>query len=275
TQAVIEDNNIVGQRITLIVKTDVGASAGSLEILVNESLNLGTENYLDTTRWQPVTPTPTATTHLSSDGTVLIRRGDTVKTTSGSVYRRVSFNEDEKVALGAAERADVSFVTGPIINATVTFSGNTVTRTDCVTTSSTCGGWSGLSAGQTIDIAGNTANSSDGLAFYTIGTVGTDASNHAFFTVVLPSNTTLTGEAGRAVKVLPIAVDPLEFRLVGAGTSVSVTFANNGFDGIGRVGDTITRATGTWTGFATGSLVKVTGSSEAANNTTIASAYYT
>src|SRR5207253_6844006 len=47
TQAVIEDNNIVGQRITLIVKTDVGASAGSLEILVNESLNLGTENYLD------------------------------------------------------------------------------------------------------------------------------------------------------------------------------------------------------------------------------------
>src|SRR5439155_25455204 len=70
-------------------------------------------------------------------------------------------------------------------------------------------------------------------------------------------------------------VDPLEFRLVGAGTSVSVTFANNGFDGIGRVGDTITRATGTWTGFATGSLVKVTGSSEAANNTTIASAYYT
>ena len=70
-------------------------------------------------------------------------------------------------------------------------------------------------------------------------------------------------ETGRSVTILPVVLDPL-FTALGGPVSVEVTFAHRGNDSSGtRLGDTITRTSGSWLadGYVVGSLVRIAGSS--------------
>ena len=195
---------------------------------------------------------------------------DTTLTIQGQIGRTVeptlialdgdAFTADERVAMAAAERADVAYLSASPIDASVTFDAATrsMARTDG-------GSWSGFSAGMTIAVYGNTANATEGLAYYTVEAVdGT--------VMTLSAGDELISEAGRDVTVAPVVLDPT-FESLGS-ASVSVTFADNGYTRIGRVGDTIARTDGgSWIaeGYSVGALVKIDG---ATANATDVGAYY-
>ncbi|MGB8167439.1 MAG: hypothetical protein WCF18_08100, partial [Chthoniobacteraceae bacterium] len=174
--------------------------------------------------------------------------------------------DDEKVAIGAAERSDVTFVGGAAITTTVDFTASsgvtagTIRRTDGLA-------WTGLSAGMGINLMGASLNANPDLAFYTIASISGD-------TITLVATDTVVAEPGKSITFLPLVLDPV-FKAQGAAADVAVTFSYNGFgsDGL-RQGDTITRTTGDWTadGYAVGSLIRVAGAS---GNVTDASSYYT
>jgi len=165
------------------------------------------------------------------------------------------FTDEERVALAAAERADVAFLSGSMVDAVVNFDANarSLTRTDGLD-------WSELSAGMFIRIQGNTANATEGLDYYTVQSI--DGAT----LYLSAADELVSSEVGKAVTVAPIVLDPA-FQKV-AEISAMVSFTNNGFTSTGRAGDTITRSDGgDWLadGFSEGSLLKVSG--ETANAT--------
>ncbi|MEZ0274283.1 MAG: beta strand repeat-containing protein, partial [Roseimicrobium sp.] len=165
------------------------------------------------------------------------------------------FTAGEIVAMAAAERADVSFLGGAPINATVNFTpapngGKATIRT------SNGSAWAGLTAGMAIKVTGATGNTTPGLSYYTIFSVNGD-------TITLATNDVLIAESGRSVTILPIVLDP-RFAKQGEAQQVEVTFKYNAFNQDGtRKADTITRTSGSWVtdGYVVGSLVRIAGSS--------------
>ncbi|BCS96179.1 hypothetical protein DSLASN_18110 [Desulfoluna limicola] len=159
-----------------------------------------------------------------------------------------TFTSDERVAMAAAERADVTYLSADAVEARVSFDGaaNTMTRTDGSP-------WSGFSAGMAVTVTGNTANGTEGLSYHRVESVDGAV-------ITFGGNTQLVSESGRDVSVSAIVLDPTFASL--ATTDVAVTFADNGYNSTGRVGDTITRSDGgSWLadGFVAGSLVKIDG----------------
>jgi len=111
------------------------------------------------------------------------------------------FTDDERVAMAAAERADVSYLSTDLVDATVTFTFDdvnsvwTLTRLDL-------SDWTGFSAGMNIIVRGNTANETEGLSYYTI-----DAVNGNQITLST-GDSGLVAEAGKSVQVAGIVLDP-------------------------------------------------------------------
>ena len=129
--------------------------------------------------------------------------------------------EDDRVALAAAERLDVQYLSAAPVTSTANFSGFTITRT---------GGdsWSGFSAGMYITIEGangqHTQNETNANVFYKITAVSGDV-DHNTLTV----DRSLTTEFAKSVSVAPVVLDPV-FQAQGGPFSVAVHFIANGFD---------------------------------------------
>jgi hypothetical protein len=107
-----------------------------------------------------------------------------------------ALTDDERVALAAAERSDITFLTGAIETVNVSFDATmrTITRSSGV--------WTGLAAGMHIKVWGPTANATEGAAYYTIASV--DGA-----TLTLVAGPELFSEGGITVEIVPIALDPL------------------------------------------------------------------
>ena len=169
---------------------------------------------------------------------------------------------DELDTLAAAERTDISFLSGTRITTTVSFDGSAGTITKA------SGDWSGsgLVHGSTLQIEGTTANANDGASYYTVDTVVGN-------TITLIATDSLKSEAGKVITIDPIAVDP-GFQASGT-TTATVTFQYNGFTGATRNADTITRTDGgsfVTDGITSGSLIEISGPTL---NATGVGAFYT
>jgi hypothetical protein len=195
--------------------------------------------------------------------------GDVTVSVHGQIGRTVEptlivldghkFTDDERVAMAAAERADVTYLSAGTIDANVTFdaAAHSMTRTDGAT-------WNGFSAGMAIAVYGNTANATEGLSYYTVESV-------AGAVMTLETGAELTSEVGKDVTIGVIVLGPTFESL--ATTLLSVTFADNGYTSTGRAGDTIVRTDGSWLadGFTVGSLVRIDGTT--VNATDIGTCY--
>ena len=155
--------------------------------------------------------------------------------------------DDERVALAAAERGDVTYLGGPAISATVNF---TASSTGVPGTIRLANGanWVGLTQGLTIKVDGSSANAN---TYFKIASVVGNV-------VTLSTDDKIVAETGRNVSILPVVLDP-HFTALSGPASVAVTFVNRGNDSSGnRLGDTITRTSGSWItdGYVVGSLVE-------------------
>ncbi|MDZ4169923.1 MAG: hypothetical protein U1E26_09770, partial [Coriobacteriia bacterium] len=161
----------------------------------------------------------------------------------------VTFTDDEKVALGAAERTDITFLADAAVNSVVTFNTvqtspgvylNTITRVSGSVFTS-------LTAGMTIVVRGNTGNATEDDEYYTIASATSTI-------LTLLSTDRLAYEDGRNVSIIPIVRDPSFSQTTTL--SAEVVFGDNGY--------TIVRTGGSsWNGIITdGSIIKITGSTE-------------
>ena len=168
----------------------------------------------------------------------------------------VTFTTDQQVALAAAERTDVQFLSGASVSATVNFSAsaNTITRTDS-------GNWSAFSVGDylTIQPTGSqtTLNQTSSTTFDRITAINGNV-------LTISNDTPLISENAKAISVAKIVLDPTFQSTVAAPQSVAVYFnaataTQNGT--IVRTGG------GSWItdGYAVGQLLELSGS---ANNST-------
>ncbi len=150
----------------------------------------------------------------------------------------------QKVALAAADRVDVSYLSGLSTSASalVNFQGNAITRIDG-------GSWltAGFQAGMNIEVSGASSNAfSIAGQFYKLAAVSAGV-----LTLSLPAGTHLVTESGKSVSVAPVS------------EAATADFG---------IGGTLTRTDGrSWlTGglFQVGQLVEVDGSSANASTTT-------
>ena len=156
---------------------------------------------------------------------------------------------DELDTLAAAERTDISFLSGTRITTTVSFDASAGT----ITKASGDWGGTGLVHGSTLQIEGTTANANDGAAYYTVDTVVGN-------TITLIATDSLKSESGKVITIDPIAVDP-GFQASSTSTA-TVTFQYNGYTGPTRNADTITRTDGgsfVADGITSGSLIEISG----------------
>ena len=188
--------------------------------------------------------------NITATSIKLVTSGDIGATTGQTeLVIGTAFSDAQKEALSAAERADVSFLSGVAQTAAVIFNGpaRTITRTDNLD-------WTGIVAGTALKITGNSSNATVGLAYYTVAEVipasgGQPAvirlMNNAEFgcapnTTCVPPVFT---EATPTVTLLPVALDPT-FQTARTLTNIPVFFLNNGFTLTGRAGDTVKRNDG-------------------------------
>ncbi|MBA3348546.1 MAG: hypothetical protein H0T13_08305, partial [Actinobacteria bacterium] len=148
----------------------------------------------------------------------------------------------------------VTLIVDPSVTTTVSFdaAARTITRSS--------GTWTTISAGQTIKVSGVTPNANDAYSFYTVLSVSGSV-------ITLASGDVLTTQSGIPnVTVRPVALNPT-FERRGGVSGLAVTITDNGFNTLGRVGDTITRTSGSWIsdGFVKGALLKI-GSGENATD---------
>ncbi|MCW2999090.1 MAG: type secretion target repeat protein, partial [Solirubrobacterales bacterium] len=191
--------------------------------------------------------------NILADDVTIISSGDAVAG-KGTIGRTVgqtqialdnhTLDPDENVALGAAERTDVTYIGGTLMTATVTY--NHAART--ITRSS--GTWSGFGVGDVIRVDGTTNSSLIGVAYYTVAAVTATTITVAGG----PSAPPITDQTNVRVNVVPI-IDP----------TVTTTIT---FDAAAR---TITKSTD-WTGITAESTIKVAGNTPNANT---AFTYYT
>ncbi|MGH3551947.1 MAG: beta strand repeat-containing protein, partial [Mycobacterium sp.] len=203
---------------------------------------------------------------ILTQGNVTLLTHGSVGENSGSVLIALpppasGFSTDELLALATAERTDVQFLGAAPIDATVNFSGTTITRTDG-------GNWNGLSVGMYVTIDGNngnvTRNATDSNVFDQITAISQDGSGRWVLTV----NVGLTSENAKQILVAPIVLDPTFEALPLAGQSTpalksaSVHFVANGFDattGNPVPGQIVRDGGGSWLadGFQVGDLLQI------------------
>ena len=167
----------------------------------------------------------------------------------------INLSDADRIALAAAERTDVQFLSAPLQTATVNFvsSNNTIVRTDG-------GTWTGISAGQVITIgdatpapgqpASHTQNATTSTVFYKVVSVSGG-------TITINAATPLKNEVAKQITLAPVVTDP-SFAASAPAVSATVSFTTNTLTS----GGTIVRATGSFVadGFAAGQLLTVAGS---------------
>ena len=202
---------------------------------------------------------------------VTLLTGGSVGQNSGTLEIPVSpggtYTTQQLLALATAERTDVQFLGAPATNATVNFSGNTIT----LISDGGSNNWSadGFAVGDYISIEGKTQNSTDGGALdQIIGLTST----------VLTLNTTLATETSVQISIAPVVENPvfeplpLTGQTMAASESVNVNFIGNGFDndtGLAMPGEIARDDGGSWLadGFQVGDLVQLTGPASSNNST--------
>src|SRR5208283_1151388 len=184
-----------------------------------------------------------------------------------------TYTTPQLLALATAERTDVQFLGAPPTNATVDFSGNTIT----LISDGGSNNWSadGLAVGDYISIEGKTQNSTDG---------GTLDQIIGLTPTVLTLSTTVATETSVQITIASVVANPLfeALPLTGQTTpapeSVNVNFVGNGFDnntGLPMPGEIVRDDGGSWLadGFRVGDLVQLTGPAGSNNSTGVGLAY--
>ncbi len=274
TQVTIEEDNIRGQNVTLVVSNgQIGATGGSVDININKL------------RLDPVSGTLTfqggnqiaaanfiAAGFLVSDQVFVEGSGNsgpyvvtarstttlTVKNLDGTAVNwaapgaadvdvSITLTDDERVTLAAAERTDVVYIKGTPPTSQVKFFDNganpdTIQRIGL--------GLFNVSAGDFIQVSGNSANATEGSdQFYRVASATTTL-------ITLDPGDSLNTEFGSIVEITNMILDPGSPIVTATFPStVDVLFANNGN------ADTITRSGG-WAGFQAGMFIAVIGSAD-------------
>ncbi|HUJ86770.1 MAG TPA: hypothetical protein VLX30_07975 [Burkholderiales bacterium] len=201
---------------------------------------------------------------------VTLITGQSVGQTGGSIVIDLSheFTTDERVALAAAERLDVQYLAAAPLDATVNFSGNTITRLSGDSFSS-------LQVGMYITVDGNgqtTQNATNSNVFYQITGISVNGSGQT----VLTLDSSLVTEYSKPVSVGQVVLDPV-FSAIDSPQSVDVHFVGNHLDsssGLPVPPQIVRDDSGSWIddGYQVGDLLRLTGS---ADNTTGDGTVYT
>ncbi len=231
--------------------------SASEEAQVTEGIRVWTEdellNLIGAGLLQPVTDTVTEieADNIQAAGSITLMTHASVGSADGQYIIDVSasplsLSDDDKVALASAERADVSYLTGDFVAATVNFihsdsEADRIVRTDG-------GDWSGaFAAGDFIRVFGSSDNAGESGEYFEIASVTGD-------TLTLVVSNELASEYSRAIELATITPDPLAT----TDYQVDLTFAH-----FADAGDTLSRSSGSWIddGFVAGMRIALSGSS--------------
>ncbi|WP_183940553.1 beta strand repeat-containing protein, partial [Sphingorhabdus rigui] len=168
-----------------------------------------------------------------------------ISLTKDPVTNRVNFSPDERIALAAAERSDVSFLTSNLVEMQVEINRTTssITRTDG-------GTWSGYRPGSWVMVSGYSVNETVNAQYYQVGSV----TNNGWTIILAPTDIWNSGilpaqlqanEAGVTLKFATVALGPSDNGYLASIDTAELSF-NKDARTISRVDNT------SWSGFAVG-----------------------
>ena len=270
TTTTIEDPNIVGTNITLIVADGIGRTGGQVDIDL-ATLRLPPASGQMTFSGAQITNGPDWAaagfkvnqqvfvegsknnngpyvieavngTTLTLDETDASNAAFTSETANVTVS--ITMTDDERVTLAAAERNDVVYLANDPLVSTVNFTSNTISWVSGSKFNS-------LTPGSVIQIKSSTsANASEGQQVYEVATISSE-------TLTLTTSG-LTNETAQEVEIMELVLDPAPYVPV---TPAIRSIVNVNFTDNAPSADTITRASGNWStdGFAVGQTIVVEG----------------